>query len=173
VSAFKRSAARAFKVGPRYAGPVKARCAEYGVRGERVVDHVKKCRRGRPLCRARRLEAGWMVCECPSYPFPHRMTGGRCGDPSRGSWRRRASSAGSRAWGASGGELEENDLAELLWCAGLSPQVTACRRGGEPGEVDLDGGAFLLVERTVVLLCVPDREPFEVRSVEEILDCVR
>ena len=50
--------------------------------------HKGGCRPGRPLCKARRRSAGQALCECPSYPFPHRLGGGRCGDPEAGGWHR-------------------------------------------------------------------------------------
>ncbi len=39
--------------------------------------HKPGCRKGRPLCKARRI-ARWGQCECGAYPFPHRKGGGAC-----------------------------------------------------------------------------------------------
>lgn len=46
----------------------------------RAYIHGRSCRPARPLCKRRRKEAGQLVCECPSYCFPHRLGSGHCGD---------------------------------------------------------------------------------------------
>jgi hypothetical protein len=51
----------------------RAHC--YG--NERHVEHVKRCRPGRPLCRWARAKRDG-VCVCGAYTFPHRYRSGAC-----------------------------------------------------------------------------------------------
>lgn len=51
--------------------------------------HDRRCRMARPLCKVRRREAGQQICECPSYPFPHRLGSGHCGQPEVATFRRK------------------------------------------------------------------------------------
>lgn len=54
--------------------PAKKDCTCHG-------DRKKKCRKGRPLCRARRrLSPRWTLCDCGFYGFVHRKGSGRCQD---------------------------------------------------------------------------------------------
>ena len=40
--------------------------------------HVEGCTLGHPSCARRRKASGQVVCDCPSYPFPHRAGSGKC-----------------------------------------------------------------------------------------------
>lgn len=56
--------------------------------GERREQHAIKCRPARPACRWRRKAMGYVTCECPAYPFPHRVGSGSCADATQVAHRR-------------------------------------------------------------------------------------
>jgi hypothetical protein len=60
----------------------------YALGGSRRIIHKPHCTLGHPKCKWRRKDAGQVVCDCPSYGFPHRQGSGLCGQQIYDQWRR-------------------------------------------------------------------------------------